>query len=177
MELWILTLVRSHQKPIQQMDQKFLMASLKTVTQSYSGDEDNPYNIWIGGGGPNAMDFSVSNGGYRAEPEKGTNFYPTTIIGFRTGQGVPALTVFCTPTPRVFLSRRFCNNKRFPMATNRSPSGALQNSTTVPPVWLPPTQLSITMVNYCSCRQMGLLVWKPSRVLSTCLPSNLFLAQ
>lgn len=61
-------------------------------------DEDNPYNIWIGGGGPNAMDFSVSNGGYRAEPEKGTNFYPTTIVGFRTGQGVPALTVLYSNT-------------------------------------------------------------------------------
>lgn len=62
------------------------------------GDEDNPYNIWIGGGGPNAMDFSASNGGYRAEPEKGTNFYPTTIVGFRTGQGVPALTVLYSNT-------------------------------------------------------------------------------
>ena len=62
------------------------------------GDEDNPYNIHIGGGGPNAMDFSISNGGYRAEPEKGTNFYPTTIIGFRTGQGVPALTILYSNT-------------------------------------------------------------------------------
>lgn len=62
------------------------------------GDEDNPYNIFIGGGGPNAKDFSISNGGYRAEPEKGTNFYPTTIIGFRTGQGIPALTVLYSNT-------------------------------------------------------------------------------
>lgn len=61
-------------------------------------DEDNPYNIWIGGGGPNALDFSASNGGYRAEPEKGTNFYPTAIVGFRTGQGVPALTVLYSNT-------------------------------------------------------------------------------
>lgn len=61
-------------------------------------DEDNPYNIWIGGSGPNALSFSVSDGGYRAEPEKGTNFYPTTIIGFRTGQGVPALTVLYSNT-------------------------------------------------------------------------------
>lgn len=62
------------------------------------GDADNPYNIWIGGGGPNAMSFSTSDGGYRAEPEKGTNFYPTTIIGFRTGTGVPALTVLYSNT-------------------------------------------------------------------------------
>ncbi len=62
------------------------------------GDEDNQYNIWIGGGGPNALDFSVSNGGYRAEPEKGTNFYPTTIVGFRNGQGVPSITILFSNT-------------------------------------------------------------------------------
>lgn len=62
------------------------------------GDEDNPYNIHIGGGGLNAMDFSISNGGYRAEPEKGTNFYPNVIIGHRTGQGVPALTILYSNT-------------------------------------------------------------------------------
>lgn len=62
------------------------------------GDEDNFYNIFIGGGGPNALDFSISNGGYRAEPEKGTNFYPTTIIGFRNGQGVPSLTILYSNT-------------------------------------------------------------------------------
>lgn len=57
------------------------------------GDEDNPYNIWIGGGGPNAMDFS-----YRAEPQKGTNFYPTVVVGFRNGQGIPSLTVLYSST-------------------------------------------------------------------------------
>lgn len=62
------------------------------------GDIDNPYNIHIGGGGLNAMSLSISDGGYRAEPEKGTNFYPTTIIGFRTGQGIPALTVLYSNT-------------------------------------------------------------------------------
>lgn len=61
-------------------------------------DRDNPYAIWIGGGGPYAMDFSISNGGYKAEPEKGTNYYPTNVIGFRTGQGVPALTVLFSNT-------------------------------------------------------------------------------
>src|SRR5690606_13701672 len=57
------------------------------------GDQINPYNIWIGGGGIYALDFSVNNGGYRSEPEKGTNYYPSAIVGFRTGQGQPALTV------------------------------------------------------------------------------------
>lgn len=61
-------------------------------------DQDNPYSIWIGGGGLNALIFSTSDGGYRAEPEKGTNYYPTTVIGFRTGQGIPALTVLFSNT-------------------------------------------------------------------------------
>lgn len=61
-------------------------------------DQDNLYNIWIGGGGQYALDFSTNNGGYRAEPQRGTNYYPTTIVGFRTGQGVPALTVLYSNT-------------------------------------------------------------------------------
>ena len=61
-------------------------------------DVDNRYAIYIGGGGPYAMDFSTSNGGFKAEPEKGTNYYPNVIIGFRTGQGVPALTVLYSNT-------------------------------------------------------------------------------
>lgn len=61
-------------------------------------DMENPYAIWIGGGGPYAMDFSISNGGYKAEPEKGTNYYPSKVIGFRTGQGTPALTVLYSNT-------------------------------------------------------------------------------
>jgi hypothetical protein len=62
------------------------------------GDVDNPQNIWIGGGGPFALDFSTNNGGYRAEPEKGTNFLPTAVIGFRNGQGIPSLTVLYSNT-------------------------------------------------------------------------------
>lgn len=62
------------------------------------GDFDNPENIWIAGGGPYAMDFSVANGGYLAQPEQGTNFHPTVIIGFRNGQGIPSLTVLFSNT-------------------------------------------------------------------------------
>jgi hypothetical protein len=61
-------------------------------------DPDHPQAIYIGGGGPYAMDFSIANGGYKAEPEKGTNFVPTAIIGFRNGQGVPSLTVLYSNT-------------------------------------------------------------------------------
>jgi len=62
------------------------------------GDQDNPYAIWIGGGGQYALDFSISHGGYKAEPEKGTNFYPSAIIGFRQGNGTPALTILYSNT-------------------------------------------------------------------------------
>jgi hypothetical protein len=62
------------------------------------GDVDNPQNIWIGGGGPYAMSFSVSRGGYLAQPEQGTNFEPTVVIGFRNGQGIPSLTVLYSNT-------------------------------------------------------------------------------
>lgn len=62
------------------------------------GDVDVPYNIWIGGGGLNALKFTISNGGYQAQPELGTNFFPTTVIGFRNGQGIPSLTVLFSNT-------------------------------------------------------------------------------
>ena len=62
------------------------------------GDVDAPYNIWIGGDGEFALDFSSSNGGYRAEVSKGTNFYPASVFGFRNGQGVPSLTILFTNT-------------------------------------------------------------------------------
>lgn len=61
-------------------------------------DQESPYNIWIGGSGPNAMNFSVSGGGYRYEAEKGTNFFPSIIVGFRNGQGIPSLTVYYSNT-------------------------------------------------------------------------------
>lgn len=63
------------------------------------GDVENPYNIWIGGDGEHATDFSANNGGYRTEINKGSNYFPTNVIGFRNGQGIPSLTVlFSSPT-------------------------------------------------------------------------------
>jgi hypothetical protein len=62
------------------------------------GDPDNPSNIYIGGGGPYALDFSISNNGYTAQPEQGTNYYPTTVVGFRSGTGVPTITVLFSNT-------------------------------------------------------------------------------
>ena len=62
------------------------------------GDVDNPHNIWIGGDGEYALDFSNSNGGFRSEPSRGTNYYPASVIGFRNGQGIPSLTILFTNT-------------------------------------------------------------------------------
>lgn len=62
------------------------------------GDIDVPYNVWIGGGGQNALDFSIANGGYLSQAEMGTNFFPTVVIGFRNGNGVPSLTVLYSNT-------------------------------------------------------------------------------
>lgn len=62
------------------------------------GDVDVPSNVWIGGGGQNALNFSISGGGFKAQPEQGTNFVPTVVIGFRNGVGTPSLTVLYSNT-------------------------------------------------------------------------------
>lgn len=62
------------------------------------GDVDDPHNVWIGGDGEFALDFSSSNGGFRSQPSKGTNYYPASIIGFRNGQGIPSLTILFSNT-------------------------------------------------------------------------------
>jgi hypothetical protein len=62
------------------------------------GDVDNRTNIWIGGGGQNALSFSSALGGYKAQPNLGTNFQVTQVVGFRNGQGIPSLTVLFSNT-------------------------------------------------------------------------------
>lgn len=62
------------------------------------GDRDTPSNIWIGAGGQNALSFSSALGGYKAQPNLGTNFEVTQVIGFRNGQGIPSLTVLFSNT-------------------------------------------------------------------------------
>lgn len=54
--------------------------------------------VYIGGDGDYALDFSSANGGFRSEPSKGTNYYPSSIIGFRNGQGIPSLTILFSNT-------------------------------------------------------------------------------
>lgn len=62
------------------------------------GDPTKPHNLYIGGDGDNALDFSPTNGGYVVELNKGTNYYPQGVIGFRNGQGIPSMTVLFSNT-------------------------------------------------------------------------------
>lgn len=62
------------------------------------GDVDERDNVWIGGDGEFARDFSSSNGGFRSQPSKGTNYYPASVVGFRNGQGIPSLTILFSNT-------------------------------------------------------------------------------
>lgn len=57
------------------------------------GITGDPYAVMIGGDVQNALDFTESNGGYRLILNQGTDFFPSAIIGFRNGQGVPSITV------------------------------------------------------------------------------------
>lgn len=56
------------------------------------------HNVYIGGDGDNALDFSPTNGGYVIEMNKGTNYYPVGVVGFRNGQGIPSMTVLFSNT-------------------------------------------------------------------------------
>jgi hypothetical protein len=62
------------------------------------GDSSEPYTLWIGGDGEYPLDFTPTNGGYRLELNKGTNYYPMSVVGFRNGQGTPSLTVLFSNT-------------------------------------------------------------------------------
>lgn len=57
------------------------------------GDPDNPYRVYIGGVDDYVLQFSPTTGGYISELHKGTNYYPLMVTGFRTGQGLPVITV------------------------------------------------------------------------------------
>lgn len=62
------------------------------------GITGKPYSIRIGGNAGHAMDFSPGNGGYELILNEGTNYYPTSVVGFRNGQGLPAITVLFSNT-------------------------------------------------------------------------------
>lgn len=64
----------------------------------FVGDADNPYRVWYGGSGANALDLSPANGGGWVEIGLGTKELPVHVKPFRDGRGNPQTTVLCRGT-------------------------------------------------------------------------------
>jgi len=65
------------------------------------GDPDNPYDLYFGSITDTGVSFGSNNGGQRLPLMKGTNFYPTSVIGFRNNQNVPNLLALFSSTESV----------------------------------------------------------------------------
>lgn len=55
------------------------------------GDPDNPYDLYFGGITDDGVSFGANNGAQRLPLLKGTNYYPTSVVGFRNNQNIPNL--------------------------------------------------------------------------------------
>lgn len=62
------------------------------------GDPDNPYNLYFGALTDTGVSFGANNGGQVLPLLKGTNFYPTSVVGFRNNQGIPNLLALFSGT-------------------------------------------------------------------------------
>lgn len=65
------------------------------------GDPDNPYNIYFGVLTEDGVSFGAGNGGQTLPLLKGTNYYPTSVVGFRNNQGLPNLFALFSGTEGV----------------------------------------------------------------------------
>lgn len=65
------------------------------------GDPDNPYDLNFGTLTDTGVSFGANNGGQRLPLMKGTNFYPTSVVGFRNNQNVPNLLALFSSTEGV----------------------------------------------------------------------------
>ena len=65
------------------------------------GDPDNPYDLYFGSVTETGVSFGANNGGQRLPLMKGTNFYPTSVIGFRNNQNIPNLLALFSSTESV----------------------------------------------------------------------------
>lgn len=65
------------------------------------GDPDNPYDLNFGALTDNGVSFGANNGGQRLPLLKGTNYYPTSVVGFRNNQGLPNLFTLFSGTEGV----------------------------------------------------------------------------
>ncbi len=62
------------------------------------GDPDNPYDIYFGALTADGVSFGANNGAQRLPLLKGTNYYPTSVIGFRNNQNIPNLLALFSGT-------------------------------------------------------------------------------
>lgn len=65
------------------------------------GDPDNPYDLYFGGLTDDGVSFGANNGAQRLPLLKGTNYYPTSVIGFRNNQNIPNLMALFSGTEGV----------------------------------------------------------------------------
>lgn len=62
------------------------------------GDPDSPYDLYFGGLTDDGVSFGANNGAQRLPLLKGTNFYPTSVVGFRNNQNIPNLIALFSGT-------------------------------------------------------------------------------
>lgn len=65
------------------------------------GDPDNPYDLYFGGLTDDGVSFGSNNGAQRLPLLKGTNYYPTSVVGFRNNQNIPNLLALFSGTEGV----------------------------------------------------------------------------
>ncbi len=62
------------------------------------GDPDNPYDLYFGALTDTGVSFGANNGAQRLPLLKGTNYYPTSVVGFRNNQNIPNLLALFSGT-------------------------------------------------------------------------------
>lgn len=65
------------------------------------GDPDNPYNLYFGAITDEGVSFGANNGAQTLPLLKGTNYYPTSVVGFRNNQNIPNLFALFSGTEGV----------------------------------------------------------------------------
>lgn len=81
-----------------------IKASLGTMAGTIPvlyGDPDHPYDLYFAGLTDDGISFGSNNGAQRLPLMKGTNFYPTSVVGFRNNQGIPNLLALFSGTEGV----------------------------------------------------------------------------
>lgn len=70
----------------------------ETGTAILYGDPNNPYTLYFSGNATDGVSFGVKNGAQRLELNRGTDYYPTSVIGFRNNQGLPNILALFNST-------------------------------------------------------------------------------